>query len=123
MPVRTLAVVAVVISLVGIAVNLNLANDVTPAQTEMLRPLNGAVVRGRILLDASAPQGVTKVEFHATGRGLRNTVVATGTSSAYGWLAYWNASTVPPGRYHIWSVAYIGGSENISRAIDVTVSS
>ena len=122
-PVRTLAVVAVVISLLAVAVNLNLANGVTPAQSKMLRPSNEAVVRGRILLDASAPLGVTKVEFHATGHGLRNTVVATGRSSAYGWVAYWDANTVLPGRYHIWSVAYIGGSPNISHAIDITISS
>ena len=84
-------------------------------------PSNGASLAGRTILIATAPFGVTRTEFRVTGGTLRDTVIARGKSSIYGWLASWNTSNVRPGRYRLWYVAYSGRSGNASSAITITV--
>ena len=49
--------------------------------------------------------GVTSVVFELSGGSLNDQVVATGTSTIYGWLAQWNSTTVPNGTYSLVSVA------------------
>ena len=43
--------------------------------------------------------------FELSGGSLNDQVVATGTSTIYGWLAQWNSTTVPNGTYSLVSVA------------------
>jgi hypothetical protein len=122
MPVRTLALAALVISLVTVGEVLNVADAVPPGKIELLLPSSGTSSAGRILFEELAPAGVTKVEFRATGGGLRNTVVVTAKKHGkYLWLGYWNASAAHPGGYLIWSVDYTGAPGRRSRARSPTI--
>ena len=125
-PVRGLSVIALVLSLVGVAKVMNVADARPPIKNEMVKPLDGTSSAGTIPLEALAPGGVTKVEFRATGGGLRNTVVAVAKKSgkyADIWLGSWNASAVHPGRYLIWSVGSTGAVANSSPPINITITS
>jgi hypothetical protein len=97
----------------------------TPPATSVLIPSDAASVSGtQVLLDASAASnvGVNKVEFHLTGGSLNNALVATGTSTSYGWLVSWDSTTVPDGSYTLQSEAYDGaGNVGFSAPISVTV--
>jgi uncharacterized protein YjbI with pentapeptide repeats len=75
--------------------------------TRLLLPANGASLSGASVLDAEAADapGVTSVVFELSGGSLTDQVVATGTSTIYGWLAQWNSTTVPNGTYSLVSVA------------------
>jgi Bacterial Ig domain/Pentapeptide repeats (8 copies) len=75
--------------------------------TRLLIPSNGASLSGTSILDAEAADapGVTSVVFELSGGSLNDQVVATGTSTIYGWLAQWNSTTVPNGTYSLVSVA------------------
>ncbi len=120
-----LSVLALVLSLVGLAKVMNVADAGPPIKNEMVRPLDGTRA-GTIPLEALAPGGVTKVEFRATGGGLRNTVVAVAKKSgkyADIWLGSWNASAVHPGRYLIWSVGSTGAVANSSPPVTITITS
>ena len=78
------------------------------------------------MLEAVAPGGVTKVEFCATGGGLRNTMVATAKQSGKNlWLAYWNANAAHPGNFLVWAVDYTGSARSSGRSptIDITIRS
>ncbi len=125
-PVRALSVLALVLSLVGLAKVMNVADAGPPIKNEMVRPLDGTTSAGTIPLEALAPGGVTKVEFRVTGGGLRNTVVAVAKKSgkyADIWLGSWNASAVHPGPYLIWSVASTGAVANSSPPVTITITS
>jgi major membrane immunogen (membrane-anchored lipoprotein) len=97
----------------------------TPPATGVLIPSTGASVGGtQVLLDASAPAnvGVTKVELHLSGGSLNNALVATATATYYGWLAFWDSTTVPDGTYTLQSEAYDGaGNVGFSAPVSVTV--
>jgi hypothetical protein len=95
-----------------------------PPSTTVLVPSGGATLSGTAaLLDASASAYVTSVVYELNGNGLTNQVVATGTSSIWGWYAQWNTATVPNGVYDLTSVAsYAGGVSGASPPITVTVS-
>ena len=76
--------------------------------TAVLKPANGSSVSGTgVVLDASASDlsKVTKVTFHLTGGTLKNALIATATATIYGWLAFWNSTTVPNGTYKLRSQA------------------
>jgi hypothetical protein len=125
-PVRALTVVALAILLVTVAGVMNVADAIPPRRNEMAQPLDGTSWTGRIFLEAQAPAGVTKVEFRATGGGLRNTVVAVAKKlGTYYWLAYWNSSAAHPGSYLIWSVDYTGSARSSGRSptINITIRS
>ena len=95
-----------------------------PPVTSMLSPKNGATLRGRLWLVASASDisGVTKVDFHLTGGMLHSALIATGTSTRIGWLAGWNSGTVPNGTYKLQTVAYDSARKSgQSTSITVTV--
>ena len=116
-PVRGLSVIALVLSLVVVVKVMNAADALPQIKNEMVLPLDGTSAAGTIPLEALAPRGVTKVEFRATGGGLRNTVVAVAKKSgkhADIWLGSWNASAVHPGPYLIWSVSSTGAVANSS---------
>jgi peptidoglycan/LPS O-acetylase OafA/YrhL len=97
------------------------SDTVYKVPTGVLRPANGAVLSGTVVLFALA-RAATQVQFTLTGRGYHDTVVATGRPSSFGWLAYWNSTSVPNGTYTLESRAR--GSENgfgASRAVRVRV--
>jgi hypothetical protein len=95
---------------------------VAPPVTSMLIPGNGATVTGTQLLDAGASAGTSQVQYELTGGTLNQAVVATGTPTLYGWLTYWDSTTVPNGTYTLQSVArYAGGITGTSPGISITV--
>ena len=79
------------------------------------------LLSGTVLLFALAG-AATQVQFTLTGRGYHDTVVATGRPSSFGWLAFWNSTSVPNGTYTLESRAR--SSENgfgASKAVRVRV--
>ena len=80
------------------------SDTVYKVPTGVLRPANGAVLSGTVVLFALA-RAATQVQFTLTGRGYHDTVVATGRPSSFGWLAYWNSTSVPNGTYTLESRA------------------
>lgn len=96
-----------------------------PPTTSVLIPSNNATVSGTQLLDAGSVSGVTQVQFEVSGgpSNLNDQVVASGSSTPYGWLANWNTKTVPNGAYTLQSVASYGGEvSGTSPPVTVTVS-
>jgi major membrane immunogen (membrane-anchored lipoprotein) len=108
-----------------ISTPINIIVENSPPTTSMLIPSNGASVSGaQVLLDASGNEdvAVTKVQFYLTGGSLNNVLVASGQQSKYGWLAYFNSTTVPDGTYTMQSEAYDGaGAQALSTPISITV--
>ena len=93
-----------------------------PPSTAVLVPTNNATVSGtQVILDASASPGVTQVQFELTGASLTDSVIATATPTAYGWIASWNSTTVANGTYSLQSVATDGGSNATSTGISMTL--
>jgi hypothetical protein len=91
--------------------------------TSVLIPAAGASVSGsQVLLDASAsaPAGLTKVQYELTGGSDNDTVIATGTATEYGWVGFWNASMVPNGTYTLQSVA-TAANGNVGTSPGVTI--
>ncbi len=103
----------------GVTITVNNA----PPSTAVLVPSGGASVKGNaVALDASASSGVNQVQYELTGGALTNSVIATSTPTAYGWLAQWNSQSVPDGTYTLQSVAsYAGGVSGTSPGVKVTV--
>ena len=56
---------------------------------------------GNQYLDAVTSPDVTKVQYELTGGSLNDAVIATGTSTLYGWLAAWDTTTVPVSYTHL----------------------
>ena len=102
--------------------------DNTPPTTSVLIPSSGAAVSGSaVLLDAGAsdPGGFTmsSVQFELTGGSLSDSVIATGTPTLFGYLVYWNSTTVSDGTYTLQSVAHDPiGQLATSPGIAITVS-
>jgi beta-glucanase (GH16 family) len=94
-----------------------------PPTISIARPANGgATLSGTQWLDATASSGVTQVLYELTGGTLNQTLIGTATSTAYGWVASWNTTTVPNGTYSLQSVAsYGGGVSGTSPPITITV--
>ena len=95
-----------------------------PPTTSVVYPASGASVAGSTYVDAVASDygTLTKVEFHLTGGALNKQLIATGSSTLYGWLASWNTINVPNGTYTLQSEAYdAGGLSAYSGGIALTV--
>ena len=109
----------------GVSTAVTVVVDNPPPTTSVLIPSNGASVSGgQVLLDAgtSANGGVTNVDFYLNGGSLNNALIASGTSSAYGWFANWNSTTVPNGTYNLQSEVYYGAENpGVSTAVTVVV--
>lgn len=105
---------------------VGLPTELTDVHTRMINPLNGAVLKGTCLLDASASDmsGVTKVEFRLTDSATgRDTLIGVGKPTFYGWLVFWNSIGIANGTYELKSVAYgYAGKTSYSPAVRVTVS-
>jgi hypothetical protein len=75
-------------------------------RTSVLIPSNQTTQSGTgVLLDASASPNVGAVSFELSGGTLNDKVVATAIPTIYGWLAQWDTTTVPDGKYRLQSVA------------------
>lgn len=72
----------------------------------VIRPPDGSVVSGSVLLDASVAisKSLTAVEFRVTGEGLHGAHVGTGRQTLIGWLDYWDTHTVSNGIYQLVAV-------------------
>lgn len=94
--------------------------------TQVLVPSSGATVAGtKVVLDAGASSGVTKVQFELSGGpgSLGDTVIATATPTIYGWIALWDSTRFLDGSsYTLQSIATEGGSSTTSPGISITVS-
>lgn len=78
----------------------------------MLRPSNGATLRGDELLGAAAGEtfgvykiGVAKVDFQLTGGDVGRVIIGKARLTLYGWIDLWNTTTVANGSYALQSVA------------------
>ena len=90
-------------------------------RTEVLRPANGAVLSGTVVLDARASAN-THVQFTLTGHGYHDTVIATAHPTLVGWLGFWNTTNVPNGTYTLESSARsFENGVGVSRAVRVRV--
>jgi hypothetical protein len=95
--------------------------------TKVLVPSNGSALKGTAaVLDAAAAGAspVTGVTFDLSGGSLpKPVVVGTAIPTLYGWIAFWNTTTVANGTYSLQSVATdTGGTTATSPKITVTVS-
>jgi beta-glucanase (GH16 family) len=105
----------------GTATSNAAAITVTPT-TSVVKPSKGATVSGSQTLDALASSGVKQVHYDLTGGSLSDVVIATASSTAYGWVASWNTTAVPNGTYTLQSVAiYASGGSGTSPGVIVTV--
>jgi hypothetical protein len=89
--------------------------------TSVVKPSNGATVSGSQTLDAVASSGVSRVQYVLTGGPDNGTVIATATSTIYGWLSQWNTTSIPNGTYTLQSVATYSGASVTSAPITITV--
>ena len=75
--------------------------------------------------DPSQPLNVTSVEFHLSGGGIAERVIATGSTGLFSsnpWNASWNTTTVPNGTYTLWAVAFdSAGNSGRSASIPINV--
>ncbi len=58
------------------------------------------------ILAAGASANASRVEFQLSGGSLNDALIASGTSTVWGWLASWDPSSVPDGDYILQSVAF-----------------
>ena len=95
--------------------------DATSLMTAVTSPKDGGAVKGvvALLASASSDYGVAKVGFVVSGStGYRREL--SGTQTPYGWLAGWNSTGLPNGRYVIRSVAHDRASHRAnSGTVDV----
>ena len=92
--------------------------------TSITVPVDGSVLTGKAYLSAIASDsfGVSKVEFDATGVGMRSPVVIQAVPYAFGWLGIWHTQSVPNGRYLLESIASTAaGLVEHSRGVTVTI--
>jgi hypothetical protein len=98
----------------------------TSLSTQVLVPSNGASLKGKVVLDASAagPGTVTGVSFDLSGGSLSTpVVVGTAVATLYGWIALWKTTSVANGTYSLQSMATEAGGTTVkSPKITVTVS-
>lgn len=94
-------------------------------RTNVVRPAPGARLSGTTALDAIAEDDysqVTKVEFYLTGLSQHDSLIGTGRSTIVGWIAPWNTTGVPNGKYTLQSVAYDAvGRSSHSNGVTVIV--
>jgi Putative Ig domain/Bacterial Ig domain len=109
-------------SLSGTSAPVTITVDNPPPTTTVIAPSNNASVSGSQILDATASSGVTGVQYELTGGSLNDSVIATASSTAYGWLVSWNTTGVPNGTYTLQSVAsYAGGVSGTSAPVTIKV--
>ncbi len=107
----------------GTSAPVSITVDNPAPSTTVLVPAAGAKVSGTSsALDATASAKVSSVTYELSGGTLSDRVIASGTLTAYGWLAEWNTTAVPDGVYTLESVAaYAGGVSGSSAPVSITV--
>jgi hypothetical protein len=98
--------------------------DPVPLATQLVKPKNGAVLRGfhYFVALASGDYDITSVTFVIRGAGLPRPLQLRGAQIAYGWLSGWVTTKVPDGSYAIQSVVHdAAGQVSKSRTVPVTV--
>ena len=104
-----------------IAVPTEVASAAAP-NTDVVIPSNGVTVSGpQVVLDATASPGVTQVQFELTRGSPSNAVIVTATPTLFGWLAYFNSTTVPNGTYTLQSFATDSVGTGSSPSITIMV--
>lgn len=91
--------------------------DITAPTVSLTSPANGAHVSGVVTFTASAAdnRGVERVEFYRGG-------VLLGTDSSAPYAVDWDSSTVVPGNYSVYAVAYdTSGNSMISASHAIVV--
>ena len=102
----------------------NLTLNVPPT-TSVYLPASGATVQGDTWLDAgaSSQNAIASVQFEISGGSISDKVIGTGVPTLYGYLLYFNTSSVPNGSYSIQSVATDEqGLSATSASVAVTIS-
>ena len=92
--------------------------------TKVLRPANGVTLSGAALLDATATDylRVIKVVFLLTDTSHHADMIAVAHLTPFGWVARWDANSIPSGTYSLQSLAHdSGGRTAYSRGISITV--
>jgi hypothetical protein len=92
--------------------------------TKVLRPRNGVTLSGPSLLSATATDylKVTKVEFLLTNATHQVETIAVAHPTFFGWVASWDARSVPSGNYSVRSLAFdSGGRSAASAEVNITV--
>jgi hypothetical protein len=93
-------------------------------QTTVLVPSGGATLKGTAVLDASASgsSAVTGVTFLVSGGSQSYHDVGAAVPTIYGWITFWNTTSVPDGSYTLQSVATEkGGITATSPGITVNI--
>jgi Bacterial Ig domain len=97
---------------------------ITPA-VSMVAPRPEAMLRGRVLLvaSASAPAGISRVTFWLRGGSLSHPeAVGHGAATSYVWITYWDSRTVPDGAYELQAAAQSStGRSAVGLPLSVTV--
>jgi hypothetical protein len=95
------------------------------ATTAVIVPSSGAAEGGTsVILDAvaNASAGVATVKFALTGGSFSQTVIGTATPTLYGYILFWNTTSIPDGTYTLQSlVTDDDGGSAYSQGIAVTV--
>ncbi len=95
----------------------------TAPVTRMVLPKDGAQIAGGTVMAATASEQyyrMATVDFRITGGQLGQPLLVKTVPTWYGWLGYWNTSTVPDGTYTVESVA-TDAAGNRSQSASVTV--
>ena len=98
--------------------------DQGPPVSTVIVPSNGAVVRGDQVLyaTASAPYGVTRVDYIVTGGTLHEGVIGAARQGFYGWILRWDSVTVADGSYRLQSEAFDSrGDRGLSPGVRLVV--
>jgi hypothetical protein len=90
----------------------------------IVAPPSGTTLRGQQTLAANTPTDlfVTSVTFEAQGDHTKTTTTAAPPAGPWDWVAKWDTTKVPDGRYRLWCVAsYYTGKRATSAVIHVIV--
>jgi tRNA (mo5U34)-methyltransferase len=112
------------IRIVGARDASSLAGLAIPPTTEVLIPRAGDTLSGTITLDASAHCDVvevSRVEFHLTGVGSDDALIASAAPTMYGWISLWDTTSVRNGSYALSSLAFDSAGNNSHRSEKVTI--
>jgi hypothetical protein len=101
-------------------VGISVENTNAKPTTSVLIPSNGATLSGESYLDATASNAAS-VEFWIAGGSVGYKMIGTATPTIYGWLYYWNTTTVPDGPYYLLSYASNSNGSSWSSAVSISV--
>ena len=99
--------------------------EYSPPKTSVVRPADGALLRGQEYLVAKASSSnypIASVDFEIRSSGGQQVKVLDGHQFLYGWLGIWSTTNLPNGSYTVQSIAKdIAGHSSASQAVPITV--